>query len=87
MIFKRAKIIPVPKKNVIATLNDYRPVALTAVSMKSFEKIVLKFIKSLLPPDFDPFQFAYRSNRSVEDAILLGVHKILQHLETPSVIY
>ena len=33
MIFKRAKIIPVPKKNVIASLNDYRPVALTAVPM------------------------------------------------------
>jgi hypothetical protein len=82
-VFKQATIIPVPKKNTVSTLNDYRPVALTAVPMKSFERLVLKHIKTLLPSDFDPHQFAYRSNRSVEDAITLGLHKILQHLETP----
>ena len=82
--FKKATIIPVPKKNTISCLNDYRPVALTAVPMKSFERIVMKHIKSILPSDFDPHQFAYRSNRSVEDAISLGLHRILHHLETPS---
>ena len=82
-IFKKATIIPVPKKTSVSCLNDYRPVALTAVPMKTFERIVLKFIKSLLPPAFDPHQFAYRANRSVEDAISLCLHKILLHLESP----
>ena len=82
-LFKQATIIPVPKKKAISGLNDYRPVALTAVPMKSFERIILKYIKSLLPPTFDPRQFAYRANRSVEDAISLSLHKVLQHLETP----
>ncbi len=35
--FKRSTIIPVPKKPKITGLNDYRPVALTSVVMKSFE--------------------------------------------------
>ena len=37
--FKSAVIIPVPKKPSITGLNDYRPVALTSVIMKIFEKI------------------------------------------------
>ncbi len=36
--FKCSTIIPVPKKPKITGLNDYRPVALTSVVMKSFEK-------------------------------------------------
>ncbi len=35
--FKRSTIIPVPKKPKITGLNNYRPVALTSVVMKSFE--------------------------------------------------
>jgi hypothetical protein len=83
-LFKEATIIPVPKKNQVTTLNDYRPVALTAVPMKSFERIMLKHIKTLLPSNFDHHQFAYRRNRSVEDAISLCLHNILQHPENPS---
>ncbi|KAL0173598.1 hypothetical protein M9458_029566, partial [Cirrhinus mrigala] len=31
----------------------------------------------------DPLQFAYRANRSVDDAVNLGLHFILQHLDRP----
>ncbi|KAL8584872.1 hypothetical protein ACOMHN_037576 [Nucella lapillus] len=37
--------------------------------MKTFERLVLQYLKTCIPPSFDPFQFAYRANRSVEDAI------------------
>ena len=50
--------------------------------MKCFEKIVLRFLKTLLPPNFDMYQFAYRNNRSVDNAIALNVHEVLKHLET-----
>ncbi|XP_072771248.1 uncharacterized protein [Nerophis lumbriciformis] len=66
---KSSTIIPVPKKSPITSLNDYRPVALTPVIMKCFERLVLQHIKDHIPPDFDPHQFAYRANRSTEDAI------------------
>ncbi|KAK3570325.1 hypothetical protein QTP86_017161 [Hemibagrus guttatus] len=41
--FKHSTIIPIPKKPKITGLNDYRPVALTSVVMKSFERLLLKF--------------------------------------------
>ncbi|XP_077990622.1 uncharacterized protein LOC144444944 [Glandiceps talaboti] len=80
-IFKKSIIIPVPKKATISQLNDYRPIALTSVVMKVFERLVLKVIKSSLPPSFDPYQFAYHPNRSVEDAVSLALHYAINHLE------
>uniref|UniRef100_A0A9J7YVU8 Reverse transcriptase domain-containing protein n=1 Tax=Cyprinus carpio carpio TaxID=630221 RepID=A0A9J7YVU8_CYPCA len=79
--FKRSTIIPVPKKPKIIGLNDYRPVGLTSVVMKSFEKLVLAYMKDITGPLLDPLQFAYRANRSVDDAINLGLHFIMQHLD------
>ncbi|KAL0161486.1 hypothetical protein M9458_045211, partial [Cirrhinus mrigala] len=79
--FKRSTIIPVPKKPKITGLNDYRPVALTSVVMKSFEKLVLAYLKDITGPLLDPLQFAYRANRYVDDAVNMGLHFILQHLD------
>ena len=49
--------------------------------MKIFEKLVAKHLSNMT---LDPLQFAYRRNRSVEDAVSLCIHSILQHLETSS---
>ncbi|KAL0168533.1 hypothetical protein M9458_036755, partial [Cirrhinus mrigala] len=81
--FKLSTIIPVPKKPKITGLNDYRPVALTSVIMKSLEKLVLAYLKDITGPLLDPLQFAYRTNRSVDDAVNMGLHFILQHLDRP----
>ncbi len=81
--FKRSTIIPVPEKPKITGLNDYRSVALTSVVMKSFEKLVLAYLKDITGPLLDPLQFAYRANRSVHDAANMGLHYILQHLDRP----
>ncbi len=56
------------KKNKITCLNDWRPVALTHIFSKCFEKLVREHICSVLPASLDPLQFAYRSNRSTDDA-------------------
>ncbi len=42
--FKCSSIIPVPKKHNITGLNDYRPVALRSVAMKSFKRMVLAYL-------------------------------------------
>ncbi|KAK3574669.1 hypothetical protein QTP86_011589 [Hemibagrus guttatus] len=60
---------------------DYRPVALTSVVMKSFERLVLAYLKNITGPLLDPLQFGYRANRSVDDAVNMGLHFILQHLD------
>lgn len=49
--------------------------------MKCFERLVSQHIKSSFPPTFDPHQFAYRANRSTEDAITIALHTALSHLE------
>ena len=40
-------------------------------------------IKECLPSTFDPFQFAYKANRSTDDAISTALHTALSHLEHP----
>ncbi|TWW71548.1 putative RNA-directed DNA polymerase from transposon BS [Takifugu flavidus] len=80
---KTSIIVPVPKKPWITGLNDYRPVALTSVVMKSLERLILPHLKSITTPLLDPLQFAYRANRSVDDAVNLALHSILQHLDSP----
>jgi hypothetical protein len=84
LCFKTSSIIPVPKKPNVSTLNDYRPVALTSAIMKIFERIVLCHLKKATAHVLDPFQFAYRANRCVEDAVSLIIHYILDHLESPN---
>ncbi|KAM9816502.1 uncharacterized protein ACBT44_010814 isoform 1-T1 [Syngnathus typhle] len=79
--FKAATIVPVPKKPAPSCFNDYRPVALTPIIMKYFERLVMEHIRSVLPPTIDPFQFAYRAKRSSEDAICSALHSALTHLE------
>ncbi len=51
--------------------------------MKSFEKLVLAHLKDITVPLLDPLQFAYRSNRSVDDAVNMGLHYVLQYLDRP----
>lgn len=76
-----------PKKASCKENNDYRPVALTSLVMKCFEKIMINFLKTEVSCFLDPFQFAYNnSNRSTEDAILAVTHLINKHLENSSSI-
>lgn len=56
-------------KNKPCCLNDYQPVALTKLVMKVFERLIKNNICSSIPDNIDPLQFAYRPNRSTEDAI------------------
>lgn len=61
---------------------DYRPVTLTSVVMKSFELLALQHLRYLTVPLLDPLQFAYRSNKSVDKAVNMALHYTLQHLDS-----
>ena len=81
-IWKCSEIIPIPKRD-IKEFNDLRPVALTSVAMKCFEKLILKRLRPFFDPIQDPYQFAYRSGRSVDDAIVYFLDNVYHHLEKP----
>lgn len=74
---KTSIIVPVAKKSVVSCQNDYRPISLTPIAMKCFERL----ITSSLPASLDQYQFAYRPNCSTEDAISTTLHTVLTHLE------
>uniref|UniRef100_A0A4W5RMB7 Reverse transcriptase domain-containing protein n=1 Tax=Hucho hucho TaxID=62062 RepID=A0A4W5RMB7_9TELE len=79
--FKQTTIVPVPKNTKATCLNDYRPVALTSVAMKCFERLVMAHINTIIPETLDPLQFAYRPNRSTDYAISMALHTALSHLD------
>lgn len=79
--FKATTIVPLPKKSPVSSLNDYRPIALTSIMMKCFERLVKAHLTSTLPTTLDPYQFAYRPKRSTDDAIATALHLCLAHLE------
>ncbi len=79
---KTATIVPVPKCSTVTGLNDYRPIALTPVVMKCFERLVMAHIKDSIDVTVDSHQYAYKKNRSTDDAISSVVHTALTHLES-----
>ncbi len=80
--FKKSVIIPVPKNSKPSCLNDFRPVALTSTVMKVFERLLKKHICSSIPATLVPLQFAYRPNRSTDDAISQVLHSSLTHIDS-----
>jgi len=80
-LWKESVIVPVPKINVPKSLNDFRPVALTSLIMKSLEKIIKQEIIAMTKSQLDPLQFAYRAGRGVEDALGSLLNTVFNHLE------
>jgi hypothetical protein len=62
-----------PKNAKVTCLNDYRPIALTSIA--------IKHINTIIPDTLDPLQFAYRPNRSTDDAISIAFHTALTHMD------
>ncbi len=77
---KSTTIMPVPNKSPMSCLNDYRPIALTPIIIKCFERLVIQNIKTSHPNTLYPLRFAYRTKRTTDDAIF-SLHLALTNLE------
>ena len=71
----------VPKIWRPKVLNYFRPIALTSLVIKCFEKLIKKVLLIKTENLLDPQQFAYRARRGVEDATATLLNLILKHLE------
>lgn len=80
-IWKKAVIIPVPKKPCPQDNNDFRLVALTSTVMKAFERIMVGNLQGDVQHLLDPCQFAYKHGLGTDDALNTITHLILKHLE------
>lgn len=81
-MWKSSTVIPILKTSNPKQLRDFRPVALTSLIMKIFEKIVKGLVMSSIE-GLDPLQFAYQAGRGVEDAKLFMLNHLYKHLEKP----
>lgn len=79
--FKISIIVPVEKKPLVSCLNDYLPVTLKLTVMKCFDWLTRPHNTASLPALLDPYQFAYRPNRSAEDAISIILHSVITQLD------
>ena len=70
-----------PKNALPKIKNDLRPVALTAIIMKTFERVSLGHLKPDITPHKDPYQFAYSEGLGVDDAVLTLSHVLHSHLD------
>ena len=80
-LWKKSIIVPVAKKPCPVDNNDFRPVALTSIVMKSVEKYMLSVLNAKV--NMDPYQFAYSQGRGTDDAINNITHSTVKHLECP----
>lgn len=73
---EKTTIVPIPKKTIAKEMNDFRPVSLTPLLMKCFERIMKDFIMNYTSHGHghDQLQFAYSRNGSVADATLILLH-------------
>ena len=63
-------------------MNDFRPVALTSVLAKCMERMLCRQLVASVTDRMDsPLQFAYRARRCVEDAYLVLLNLIANHLD------
>ena len=80
-VWKNSVICPILKKKNPSSLNDYRPVALTSIVMKCFEKLILRCLLTFTSEHLDPLQFAYKPHRGTDDAILTILHNAFLHFD------
>lgn len=83
-LWKQSTIVPFAKSEHPTSINDFRPIALTSLVMKSFEKLIKAELLKATEHLIDPLQFAYRSKRGVQDATITLLNYIYKHLESSS---
>ena len=80
--WKPANVTPIPKESPLTSCNQLRPISLTNIITRLFEKLILKFklfdvLKSLIGPD----QFAYKEDSNTTMALVKSQHYWLKWMD------
>lgn len=81
--WKFSFIRPIPKKPGASKPEDFRPIAITSILCKTMERVLVDLLTSQVTSVIDPLQFAYRSNRGTDDAVLVLLDFISKQLALP----
>lgn len=80
-LWKTSYLVPVPRKPDPKELNDFRPLALTSLLMKTLERLLLLLLRHQVRHAVDPLQFPYQEKVRVEDAILYLLYWVHSNLD------
>ena len=81
-LWKLSNIIPIPIETPFETCNQLRPIYLTNVIMRLFERVVVtQELSPVLGSAIDPDQFAYKEGCSTTLALLTCHHHWLKWLD------
>ncbi|CAH8590013.1 unnamed protein product [Schistosoma haematobium] len=80
-MWRKMKIIPVPKKASGDKNVKFRPIAITSPFLKPMEKLLILPLQPAIENHIDPYQFAYRRKRSTLDAVAVLHYNIVFNLE------
>ena len=81
-VWKRADLIPVPKEATLENCNQLRPISLTDIIMRIFEKCIYKTeIAHIIRDLIDSDQFAYKGCHNTIMALIKCKHSSLKWLE------
>ena len=79
-MWKCSSIRPVPKKLEANTPNDFQPIAITSILCKTIDRVLAGYLTTSVHSMLDPLQFAYRSDRGTDDAVLTLLNTVTKHL-------
>ncbi|CAB3994753.1 lysosomal aspartic protease-like [Paramuricea clavata] len=81
-MWKHANVLPVPKESILNSLNQLRPISLTDIIMRLFERSVFKTeIAHVTRHAIDSDQFAYKEGHNSIMALIKCQHTWLRWLE------
>jgi retron-type reverse transcriptase len=79
--WRRAIVVPVPKKASSSCPSDYRPISLTCVCCKIAERFVHEQIRKTIDEKLPSQQYGFRKDRGTIDALIEAEHSILHEME------
>ncbi len=88
--WKRANVVPVPKKDDPSEINNYRPISLLCIVSKVLEHIVHRHVYEFIKPSLHDLQHGFRPNRSCITQLLEVLQDIGKNLDsgkTTDVVY
>ncbi len=86
--WRHAVITPIPKVPQVRELTDLRPISVTSLLARVFERILVKnFIMPKLPKDLLTDQFAFKSSGSTTAALVSINHHVTSMLETNQYVH
>ena len=80
--WRSGDVTPIPKGSSFSpSPNDYRPITITPILSKIFERLLVKRLSVHLRPFLPETQFGFRKGLGTNDALLTLVHEMQHHLD------